>query len=115
MRKKEVTYCKLKKIDIDMFTLDLADLADMDFKGDNLDNIISEFEIKLKQTLDKHAPEVTKKIIERKRQPWFDDSIKTSRHTCVEERCGKSISNHTNGEPLEKHSATTTHHYKPRR
>ena len=56
-----------------MFTLDLAD---MDLKGDDLDSIISEFETKLKQTLDIHAPVVTKKITERKRQPWFDDNIK---------------------------------------
>ena len=73
MRKKEVTYHKLKKIDTDMFALDLAD---MDLKRDDQDSIISEFETKLKQTLDKHAPEVTKKIMERKRQPWYDDSIK---------------------------------------
>ena len=31
-RKTEVTYCKLKKIDINKFTQDLSDLADMDFK-----------------------------------------------------------------------------------
>ena len=72
LRKKEVTYHKLKKLDTDMFSLDLADI---DLKGNNLDGIISGFEIKLKQTLDNHAPEVTKKIMERKRQPWFDDSI----------------------------------------
>ena len=71
MRKKEVTYYKLKKIYIDMFALDLAD---MDLKGNDLDSIISEFETNL--TLDKHAQEVTKKITERKRQPWFDDNIK---------------------------------------
>ena len=71
MRKKEITYHKLKKTN--MFALDLAE---MDLKGDDLDSIISEFETKLKQTLDKHAPEVTKKITERKRQPWFDDNIK---------------------------------------
>ena len=51
------------------------DLADIDLKGDDLDGIISEFETKLRQTLDKHSPEVTKKITERKRQPWFDDNI----------------------------------------
>ena len=73
MREKGVTYCKLKKIDTDMFALDLAD---MDLKGDDLDSIVSDFETKLKQTLDKHAPEVTKKITERKRQTWFDDNIK---------------------------------------
>ena len=47
-----------------MFTLDLLDLTDMDFKGNKLDSIISEFEPKLKQTIDKHNPEVTKKIME---------------------------------------------------
>ena len=56
-----------------MFALDLADI---NIKGDDLGGIISEFETKLKHTLDKHAPEVTKKITERKRQPWFDDNIK---------------------------------------
>ena len=56
-----------------MFVLDLAD---MDLKGDYLDSIISEFETKLKQTVDKHTPEVTSKTTERKRQPWFDDNIK---------------------------------------
>ena len=37
---------------------------------------MSEFETKLKQTLDKHAPEVTKKIMARKKQHWFDENIK---------------------------------------
>ena len=73
MRKKEVTYHKLKKTDTHIFALDLAD---KDLKGDDLDSIVSEFETQLKQTLDKHAPEVTKKISERKGQPWFDDNIK---------------------------------------
>ena len=71
------------------------DLADINLKGDNLDGIISEFETKLKQTLDKHTPEVTKKITERKRQPWFDDNIKISRDTCGKERrYGESVSSH---------------------
>ena len=73
MRKKDITYHKLEKINTDMFALNLAD---MDFKGDDLDSIISEFEAKLKCTLDKLGPEVTKKIIERKRQPWFEDNNK---------------------------------------
>ena len=103
MRKKEVIYCKLKKIDTDMFT---SDLADIDLKGDDLDGIISKFETKLKQTLDKHVPDVTKKITERKRQPWFDDSIKNLKRYM----CGESISSHTNGEPLKMHSAPTTQH-----
>ena len=55
----------------------------MDCKGDNLDYIISEFETKLKQTLDKHAQEVTKKIMERKKQPWFDEYIKKSQEKHV--------------------------------
>ena len=70
-----------------MFTLDPADLADMDCKGDNLDSIVSEFETKLKQTQDKHSPEVTKKIMERKRQSWFDDNIKNlKRYMCRREK-----------------------------
>ena len=69
MRKKEVTYHKLKKIDTDMFALNLSDLADMDFKRDKMDRIISEFETELKQTLDKHAPEVTKKSWKGKANP----------------------------------------------
>ena len=83
MRKREVTYHKLKEIDINTFTQDLSDLADMDFKGDKLDCIVSEFETKLKQTLDKHAPEVTKKIMERKNNPGlikYKQSLKRYMH-----------------------------------
>ena len=69
MKKSEVTYCKLKKIDINKFTQVLLDLACIDLKDYELDGVISKFETKLKQTLDKHAPEVTKKIMERKKQP----------------------------------------------
>ena len=113
MRRKEVTYHKLKKNDIDMFALELVD---MDLKGDNLDSITSKVETKVKQTLEKHAPEGTKKITKRIRHPRFDDNIKTLRDTCIEERrCGESEGNCTSGEPLEKHSATKTQHYKPRR
>ena len=116
MREREVIYHKLKKIDINKFTQDLSDLAHIDLKEDKLDGIISKFETKLKQTLDKHAPEVTKKIMERKKQPWFDENIKTSRDTCIEERrCGEGIGNHTNGEPLKKYGATTARYYEPRR
>ena len=75
-----------------MFALDLADI---DLKDDDL-------ETKLLQTLDKHAPEVTKKITKRKRQPWCDDNIK--KPLAEERRCGESISSHTNGEPLKMHS-----------
>ena len=73
MRKNEVTYHKLKEIDTDMFALDLADI---NINGDDLDGIINKIKTKQKQTPDKHAPEVTKKITERKMQPWFDDNIK---------------------------------------
>ena len=41
MRKKKVTYCRLKKIDTDMFELDLAGI---DLKREDLDGIISDFE-----------------------------------------------------------------------
>ena len=45
MRKNEVTYHMLKKIDTEMFALDLADIY---LKGDDLDGIIGEFETKTK-------------------------------------------------------------------
>ena len=112
MRKKEVTYHKLKKINTDMFA---HDLADIDLKGNDLDGIISEFETKLKQTLDKHAPEVTKKITERKRQTWFDDNIKNlMRYMWRREKVWRKY-NQSHQWRAWMHSAFTTQHYEPSR
>ena len=96
-----------------MFALDLAD---MDLKGDDLDSIISEFETKLMQTLDKHTPEVTKKIMGRKRQPWFDDNIKNlKRYMQRREKVWRKYKQSHQWRALGMHSAPTTQHYEPRR
>ena len=76
LARKKVSYCKLKDIDIDKFAEDL-NLSEVD--DETIDVIVNHMERKMKSTLDKHAPIVTKDVTTRKTKPWFNSSIRTQK------------------------------------
>ena len=74
---KELTFRKLKNIDIAEFSADIASsmlCASVDC--DNIDALSDCFNMTLTNILDKHAPLKTRIMINRPRTPWFNDGIK---------------------------------------
>lgn len=80
---KELTFRKLKNIDIVEFSADIASsmlCASVDC--DNIDALSDCFNMTLTDILDKHAPLKTRIMINRPRTPWFNDGIKQLKRKC---------------------------------
>ena len=75
---KEITYRKIKSIDLDHFREDLrsSDLCNKIYPS--LDDMVSGYDSSLSSILDKHAPLKTKTLVCRRRVPWFNSDIKSS-------------------------------------
>ena len=73
IQRKLIKYRKLKDIDINQFNRDpeVSDTVTGSF-----DDMVEDLESKLLQTLNKHAPEITKTVTVRHRIPWYTDKIK---------------------------------------
>ena len=76
---KTISYRKLKSIDLDALQSDLAQSDLCSNPPDSLDDLVSCYNGKLKDTLEKHAPLMTKTIVERPRVPWFNDEIRKAK------------------------------------
>ena len=76
LARNRVSYHRLNDIDIDKFSEDL-DLSEVN--AETTDEIVNHMEFKIKSTLDKHAPVVTKDVTIRNIRPWFNSSIKTQK------------------------------------
>ena len=76
LARNKVSYHKLNDIDINKITEDL-DLLKVN--GETMDEIVNHMELKMKSTLDKHAPVITKDVTTRKIKPQFNSSIKTQK------------------------------------
>ena len=85
LARNKVSYHKLNDIEIDRFTEDL-DLLKVN--GETTDEIVNHMELKMKFTLDKHTPVVTKEVTTRKIKPWFNSSIKTQKRKM---RCSEKL------------------------
>ena len=70
---KEVTYRQLKEVDLAQLVDDMS-LEEM--KTENLDEMVVMLEENFSIALNNQAPEVTKVITERKKQPWFGNDLK---------------------------------------
>ena len=68
---KQISYRKLKSIDLDALRRDLvgSELCCKDYT--DLDELASSYNSTLTTLLDKHAPMKTKKVVCRQRLPWF--------------------------------------------
>ena len=77
---KEVSYSKVKAIDINAFRKDLqqSDLLCCEAPRE-LDDLVSCYNFIFSGLLDKYAPIVKKTITVRPREPWFNDTIKAAK------------------------------------
>ena len=75
---KELTFRKLKNIDIAEFSADIASslLCRSVHWDNNIDALSDCFNMTLTDILDKHAPLKTRIMINRSRIPWFSNDIK---------------------------------------
>ena len=78
---KELTFCKLKNIDIAKFSADIASsMLCASVNWDNIDALSDCFNMTLTDILDKHAPLKTRITINRPKISWFNDDIKQLKH-----------------------------------
>ena len=73
--RRYIKYCKLKSIDQSKFSLDLSEAFNMEFKS-HVDRM-KQYNIELRNVLQKHAMEKCKYIRNTHKQPWFNDKIKS--------------------------------------
>ena len=74
---KELTFRKLKNIDIAEFSADIASsVLCASVHWDNIDALSDCFNMTITDILDKHAPLKTRIMINRPKIPWFNDDIK---------------------------------------
>lgn len=77
-RKETVSYRKVKSINLDSFKKDLKDGLS-ECSSNTLNDLLSTYSRVMSVTLDSHAPVITKTILTRPKQPWFNDDIKASK------------------------------------
>ena len=71
-----VTYCKFKAISPTDFGSDITQaLAKVDLHNLQLSSCLMLYNILLSDTMDKHAPEKTKEVSNRRKIPWFNDEV----------------------------------------
>ena len=76
---KNVSYRRVKSIDITSCNQDLLDSRLCQSPPDDIDELVACFNATLKSVLDKHAPLKNKVITERTRVPWFNEEIKEAK------------------------------------
>ena len=76
---KEISYRKIKAIDINAFKEDLKQSALCCEEPRELDDLVSRYNSVCSDLLDKHAPIIKKTITVRPRVPWFSDTIKAAK------------------------------------
>ena len=82
IQRKLIKYRKLRDINIDQLN---NDLEVSDIVNGSIDDMVDQLESKLLQTLNKHAPEITKTVTVRHRLPWYTDKIKEQKRICRRE------------------------------
>ncbi len=72
---RNVKYRKYKSIDVEEFKVDLSqsDLCTSSFT--NLDELVSCYQDTLSELIDKHAPLMSRDIVDRPKQPWYNDNL----------------------------------------
>ena len=70
---KEITYRKLKDVDISQL---VKDMSLEEIKTEKLDEMVAMLEENFSTALNNQAPEITEFITDRRKKPWFGDSLK---------------------------------------
>ena len=69
---------------------------------DNIDDAVRMLDIELTRVLDLHAPLKTRRVTDRKKEPWYEDHVKQQKNLS---KTGKqygedTVGSHTNGKRL---------------
>jgi hypothetical protein len=79
---KDVTYRKVKSINLDSFSCDLAASDLCTQKWTNLEQLCQSYQDTLISILDEHAPLKRVTMIVRPKVPWFTDNLKVMKAAC---------------------------------
>ena len=80
MKRKIVTFRKLKDIDVERFKRDITSTNVHKNHGSmSLDTLIASYESDMRTLLDQHAPIISTSKRQDKREPWFDNEARTKR------------------------------------
>jgi hypothetical protein len=82
---KHIQYRKLKSIDITSFKRDVAESVLCSTEFQDIDELLACYNSTLSKLVDSHAPQLSKTIVLRPKQAWFDDHIKELKH--AKRRC----------------------------
>ena len=72
---KELTYRRLKAIDMDAFTSDIKHSRLFSLETEDVDELADAYNAVLSEVLDKHAPEKKKTVTIHPVAPWYNDDI----------------------------------------
>ena len=86
--KKEVSYRKIKSVDVGQLREDIKNscLVDPVSVGGDLDALTRKYNTVLSELLDKHAPLKKRTITLRPAAPWYNNTIRYARTICSKER-----------------------------
>ena len=76
---RKVSYRKLKSVNVDSLNEDLATSELCQNPSDDLQELVTSYNDTLRAALDKHAPLITRTIVERPRVPWFSEEIREAK------------------------------------
>ena len=76
---KSVRYRNIRAIDLISFKEDLKDMVDTLLPIDNIEVLASQYNSKLADCLDKHAPICEKTVTSRPKVKWYNDSLKVQK------------------------------------
>ena len=79
---KTISFRKIKNMDNVAFNSDLTSICEELLSIDSLEKLVTDFNTKLQECLDKHAPVVTKTIKDRPNTPWYNSEINESKVKC---------------------------------
>ena len=77
--RKNVTFRNIKAIDTDNLKIDIKTSELYTKHASDIDAKVDQYNSVLKEILDKHAPEKTKKFAERDNRPWMSDKISNAK------------------------------------
>ena len=76
LKKQIIRFRKINKINMTKLVKEM----NLDsITTNNLDEFVGQLETNMQSALDKHAPEMTKSIVARKKVPWFTDKIRAQK------------------------------------
>ena len=76
---KVITFRQIGDIAIDEFKEDILQSDIYKNKASDVADLVTQYDTVLRNLLDKHAPEVTKKVADKEKRPWINEKIKNAK------------------------------------